>query len=110
MSNTAALVIPREHRLRGAHGRSAHQPTVRLVQSRANGTCVVEVTAPRTWNVPMLVYRALAPLGLRLQHTELAVREDRVVQRVHLREPDDTPLLPPRLLRALRALSAAFAS
>jgi hypothetical protein len=80
---------------------------VRVIDARNDGACVVEVRAPRADNPLSRAYRALAAIGVRLVHTEVRVAPDALVQRLHLLEPDDSPLSPRRLVMALAALAAA---
>ncbi len=92
----------------GADAHLAEVPRgVRVVEgARADGAVVVEVHAPRTHNPLVRVYRALSTIGVRLVHTEVHVNAHTVVQRLHLLEPDDSPLSPRRLWTALAALAA----
>lgn len=80
---------------------------VRVVEARTNGAYVVEVQGPRSNNPLVRAFRALSDIGVRMVHTEVHVAPDSVVQRLHLLEPDESPLTPPRLLLALTALAAA---
>lgn len=80
---------------------------VRVVEAKTDGAYVVEVQAPRSNNPLARAFRALSEIGVRLVHTEVHVAPDTVVQRLHLLEPDESPLTHRRLLLALTVLAAA---
>lgn len=88
--------------------RRASRFGVMVVGAGRDGACIIELVASRSKDVLSAAYATLRRLGLRLVHTEVKVSETQIVQRLHVLEPDDSPLDPTRIRRALRALYATF--
>lgn len=82
--------------------------SVSLVEDTEDGGRALEIVAAPSQEMLVSSLVALSALGLNVCHTQVRWNGRRIVQRIHVREQDDAPPTPRRMLHALRVLVDAF--